>query len=228
MRPTIRGAARGAAREHSMTDQERQALMTLAIMAAFADDRNDAAERDEVKRVADSLSRDSGINVAALYRRMSCSSGRRSTRPSRPRFARNPPSGVRAGGRRVQRRRRPERRRAHVPLRPRDPPRVRPRGRRFRAGVHCAIGSAGGGPRGRRASAAAGSSGRRDRRGGAGSDDPQLRHPQRRARAAARVARVDGHHPAADEDGLSNRQVARLRARPRPRQGFPRDGRRWA
>jgi uncharacterized protein (DUF697 family)/tellurite resistance protein len=50
-----------------MTDQERQALMTLAIMAAFADDRNDAAERDEVKRVADSLSRDSDINVAALY-----------------------------------------------------------------------------------------------------------------------------------------------------------------
>jgi len=50
-----------------MTDQERQAIMTLAIMAAFADDRNDAAERDEVKRVADSLSRDSEINVAALY-----------------------------------------------------------------------------------------------------------------------------------------------------------------
>jgi uncharacterized protein (DUF697 family) len=50
-----------------MTDQERQALMTLAIMAAFADDRNDAAERDEVKRVADSLSRESDINVAALY-----------------------------------------------------------------------------------------------------------------------------------------------------------------
>jgi uncharacterized protein (DUF697 family) len=36
-------------------------------MAAFADDRNDAAERDEVKRVADSLSRDSEVNVAALY-----------------------------------------------------------------------------------------------------------------------------------------------------------------
>jgi len=50
-----------------MTDQERQAIMTLAIMAAFADDRNDATERDEVKRVADSLSRDSEINVAALY-----------------------------------------------------------------------------------------------------------------------------------------------------------------
>ena len=50
-----------------MTDQERQALMTLAIMAAFADDRNEAAEREELKRVADSLSRDSDVNVAALY-----------------------------------------------------------------------------------------------------------------------------------------------------------------
>ena len=50
-----------------MTDQERQAIMTLAIMAAFADDRNDDAERAEVKRVADSLSQDSEINVAALY-----------------------------------------------------------------------------------------------------------------------------------------------------------------
>jgi uncharacterized protein (DUF697 family) len=50
-----------------MTDQERQAIMTLAIMAAFADDRKETAERDEVRRVADSLSRDSDINVAALY-----------------------------------------------------------------------------------------------------------------------------------------------------------------
>ena len=50
-----------------MTDQERQAIMTLAIMAAFADDRKDAAERDQVKRIADSLSRDSELNVAAIY-----------------------------------------------------------------------------------------------------------------------------------------------------------------
>jgi tellurite resistance protein len=49
-----------------MTGQERQAIMTLAIMAAFADGRNEAAERDEVKRVADSLSLDSDVNVAAL------------------------------------------------------------------------------------------------------------------------------------------------------------------
>jgi len=50
-----------------MTDQERQALMTLVIMAAFADDRKDDAERDEVKRIAESLSRDAELNVPALY-----------------------------------------------------------------------------------------------------------------------------------------------------------------
>ena len=50
-----------------MTDQERQALMTLVIMAAFADDRKDGAERDEVKRIAESLSRDAELNVPALY-----------------------------------------------------------------------------------------------------------------------------------------------------------------
>ena len=41
--------------------------MALAIMTAFDDDRNEAAERDEVNRFADSLSRDSDVNVAALY-----------------------------------------------------------------------------------------------------------------------------------------------------------------
>jgi len=50
-----------------MTDQERQAIMTLVIMAAFADDRKDDAERDEVKRIAESLSRDAELNVPALY-----------------------------------------------------------------------------------------------------------------------------------------------------------------
>ena len=50
-----------------MTDQERQAIMTLVIMAAFADDRKDGAERDEVKRIAESLSRDAELNVPALY-----------------------------------------------------------------------------------------------------------------------------------------------------------------
>ena len=49
-----------------MTDQEQRAIMTLALMAAFADGRNEAAERAAVSRVAESLS-DGAINVAALH-----------------------------------------------------------------------------------------------------------------------------------------------------------------
>ena len=41
--------------------------MTLVVMAAFADDRNADAERQEVRRIADSLSEDSGLNVAGIY-----------------------------------------------------------------------------------------------------------------------------------------------------------------
>jgi len=50
-----------------MTDQERQAVMTLVLMAAFADDRNETSERQEVKRIADSLTTGDELNVAALY-----------------------------------------------------------------------------------------------------------------------------------------------------------------
>jgi uncharacterized protein (DUF697 family)/tellurite resistance protein len=50
-----------------MTDQERRAVMTLVLMAAFADDRNETSERQEVKRIADSLTTGDEFNVAALY-----------------------------------------------------------------------------------------------------------------------------------------------------------------
>jgi uncharacterized protein (DUF697 family)/uncharacterized tellurite resistance protein B-like protein len=50
-----------------MTDQEQKAIVTLVLMAAFADGRNDPMERAEVARVAESLSEGSGINVAAVY-----------------------------------------------------------------------------------------------------------------------------------------------------------------
>jgi uncharacterized protein (DUF697 family)/uncharacterized tellurite resistance protein B-like protein len=50
-----------------MTDQEQKAIMTLVLMAAFADGRNDEAERANVTRVADSLSQGSSINIASLY-----------------------------------------------------------------------------------------------------------------------------------------------------------------
>jgi uncharacterized protein (DUF697 family)/uncharacterized tellurite resistance protein B-like protein len=50
-----------------MTDQEEKAIMSLVLMAAFADGRNDATERAEVARVAESLSQGGGLNVAAVY-----------------------------------------------------------------------------------------------------------------------------------------------------------------
>lgn len=50
-----------------MTEQENKAIITLALMAAFADGGNSDIERAEVKRIADGLSRDGSINVAAIY-----------------------------------------------------------------------------------------------------------------------------------------------------------------
>ena len=50
-----------------MTEQEQKAVMTLVLMAAFADDRNEPKERQEVTRVAESLSHGDGVNVAAIY-----------------------------------------------------------------------------------------------------------------------------------------------------------------
>ena len=50
-----------------MTEQEQKAVMTLVLMAAFADDRNEPKERQEVTRVAESLSHAGGVNVAAIY-----------------------------------------------------------------------------------------------------------------------------------------------------------------
>lgn len=41
--------------------------MTLVLMAAFADGRNESAERAEIARIAQSLSRDGALNVAAVY-----------------------------------------------------------------------------------------------------------------------------------------------------------------
>src|SRR5687768_9059082 len=50
-----------------VTEQEQKAVMTLVLMAAFADDRNEPTERQEVTRVAESLSHGGGVNVAAIY-----------------------------------------------------------------------------------------------------------------------------------------------------------------
>ncbi|MGB2714821.1 MAG: DUF533 domain-containing protein [Vicinamibacterales bacterium] len=50
-----------------MTEQEQKATMTLVLMAAFSDGKNDDRERANVTRVAESLSSGTAINVAALY-----------------------------------------------------------------------------------------------------------------------------------------------------------------
>ena len=50
-----------------MTEQENRAIITLALMAAFADGDNREVERAEVRRIADALSANGSINVAAIY-----------------------------------------------------------------------------------------------------------------------------------------------------------------
>ena len=50
-----------------MTEQEQKAILTLSLMAAFADGNKDEAERAEVKRIADALAGEGGLNLAALY-----------------------------------------------------------------------------------------------------------------------------------------------------------------
>ncbi len=50
-----------------MTETEQKSLITIALLAAFADGNNNDAERAEVKRIAESLSRDSNIDISGIY-----------------------------------------------------------------------------------------------------------------------------------------------------------------
>jgi uncharacterized protein (DUF697 family) len=54
---------------HELTRPEQEALLTLALMAAFADGGKSDVERAELKRIADSLP-DEGMNLAARYQRV--------------------------------------------------------------------------------------------------------------------------------------------------------------
>ncbi len=49
-----------------MTDTEQKAILTLCLMAAFADGQ-DERERAQIKRIADSLAPGSALDLAALY-----------------------------------------------------------------------------------------------------------------------------------------------------------------
>lgn len=50
-----------------MNEQEIRAILTLSLMAAFADGHKDERERDEIRRIAESLTPESDVNLAALY-----------------------------------------------------------------------------------------------------------------------------------------------------------------
>jgi uncharacterized protein (DUF697 family)/tellurite resistance protein len=50
-----------------MTEHERQALLTLAIMAAMADGREDASEHAELQRIAESMSLGGDLSASAIY-----------------------------------------------------------------------------------------------------------------------------------------------------------------
>jgi len=51
-----------------MNSQETRSILTIALMAAFADGMKDERERTAVKRVADALGSEAGFDFPALYR----------------------------------------------------------------------------------------------------------------------------------------------------------------
>jgi uncharacterized protein (DUF697 family)/tellurite resistance protein len=51
----------------SMTDAERDAVLAIALHASFADGAKDEREREQVKRIAESLAPGGGVSLAALY-----------------------------------------------------------------------------------------------------------------------------------------------------------------
>lgn len=53
-----------------MTRDEQEAILAIALMAAFADGRKDDRERDEVRRIVDALAAAGETNLPELYRRV--------------------------------------------------------------------------------------------------------------------------------------------------------------
>lgn len=51
-----------------MNEQETRSVLTIALMAAFADGMKDERERSAVRRVAEALGPDAGFDLPALYR----------------------------------------------------------------------------------------------------------------------------------------------------------------
>lgn len=51
-----------------MDVQQTRSILTVALMAAFADGNKDERERDAIRRLAETLGADSGVDMPALYR----------------------------------------------------------------------------------------------------------------------------------------------------------------
>ena len=52
--------------DSTLTDQERQSILTVCMMAAFADGSHDR-EREEIRRIAEGLASESGMDLARMY-----------------------------------------------------------------------------------------------------------------------------------------------------------------
>ncbi len=56
--------------ERTMTRDEQQAILSIALMAAFADGRKDDRERDEIRSIVDALAGAGEPNLPALYQQV--------------------------------------------------------------------------------------------------------------------------------------------------------------
>lgn len=52
--------------EPTLTEQERKSILTVCMMAAFADGSHDR-ERDEIRRIAEGLASESGVDLSSMY-----------------------------------------------------------------------------------------------------------------------------------------------------------------
>ena len=50
-----------------MTATEHQAILTISLLAAFADGQKHARERDAIQRIADGLGQAEGVHMPTLY-----------------------------------------------------------------------------------------------------------------------------------------------------------------
>ena len=222
------GGRRRAVRSHeprrrkgpTMTEQETRAILTLCLMAAFADGVKDERERAEIRRIADGLAPGSALTCRPWFTRRVAQASRSGVGGRRLDYARaasSSPTRWRCACAMPTARRAPPRPRSWSGCARYSGWRQRPPGPSTdQAAAVVSV------PLSQPEVLVARAGGHRRAR----QDDPQLLDSQRRARAAAAVAGLDGDHPAADEDGLSRRQDLRLRAGPRPHQGPAGDPRR--